>query len=381
MEGSMDWAELPVDILHSISRSVADPKDFVSFRAVCPQWRGHVSRTAHARFHPWILKSDNVGNSGDVLFYSLSSRKYHEIHVPALKDKRTRLAGFGAGHLVGIDRDDDLSAVLVNPLTGESTALPCLPGVFHGNLTYGFATDPEINGEEDLFVVVYNWWPNRHVRTNAAMWRRGGDASWVTMPSERFWARMPQHRRCLATEAPHVLEERELLAAAAAAPGIDIGVAGGGMAALAPGVDGAHLIEHEGQVRFMFRLEENGFPVDVPAAVAPGELLRPQVTFALQGMVGDNWEVIDWANVPELHDKIILQSQDSSCYVLPASDDDVVGLSKNSIYFFALQRLEEGEGYCLCKWDLLEQVATIMKQIPGDWTWNAGRWFLPTFKY
>uniref|UniRef100_K3XRM6 F-box domain-containing protein n=1 Tax=Setaria italica TaxID=4555 RepID=K3XRM6_SETIT len=315
----MNWAGLHADILESISARLTEPKDFISFRAVCPQWRETITRTAHARFLPWILKSDEVGVSVNVLFYSLSSEKYQEIHVPALKGRRTRLAGFGAGHLIGIDVDDDLSAVLVNPLTGESTALPRLPERFRGTITYGFAADHEMLREDDVSVAIYNWWPTGHVRIQVALWRRRGGHGWAVLPSERFWTRMPKQRSRLAAHGPEVLEGE---------------IAGDGEEGememqWVHDMDGAHLMEHGGQLR----------------------------------------------------DKVIFQSADTCCHVLPAGDN-FVGLSKNSIYFLDRRRRRgDAEAYCLCKWDLLQRVATVVEEIPGDWDWNLGRWFLPTLKY
>nr|TKW15865.1 hypothetical protein SEVIR_5G211400v2 [Setaria viridis] len=352
----MNWAGLHADILESISARLTEPKDFVSFRAVCPQWRETITRTAHARFLPWILKSDEVGVSVNVLFYSLSSEKYQEIHVPALKGRRTRLAGFGAGHLIGIDVDDDLSAVLVNPLTGESTALPRLPERFRGIITYGFAADPEMLREDDVSVAIYNWWPTGHVRIQVALWRRRGGHGWAVLPSERFWTRMPKQRSRLAAHGPEVLEGE---------------IAGDGEEGememqWVHDMDGAHLMEHGGQVRFLFRMEGNGL-----GAVLPGT--PPRVTFELRDMLGDNnWAAVDWADAPELRDKVIFQSADTCCHVLPAGDN-FVGLSKNSIYFVDRRRRRgDAEAYCLCKWDLLQRVATVVEEIPGDWDWNLG---------
>nr|CAB3473371.1 unnamed protein product [Digitaria exilis] len=109
MEGySRDWAGLVVDILECISSRLTDPNDFVSFRAVCPQWRDSIPIT-HARFSPWILNNDKVHGSGDIQFYSLGSGEIHKKHVPALEGKATRIAGGGRvrGHqwlAVGTDR-------------------------------------------------------------------------------------------------------------------------------------------------------------------------------------------------------------------------------------------------------------------------------------
>jgi hypothetical protein len=42
----------------------------------------------------------------------------------------------------------------------------------------------------------------------------------------------------------------------------------------------------------------------------------PRVSFMLQDMIGDNSVLIDWADPPEVRDKIILQSRDNQCYLL-----------------------------------------------------------------
>ncbi|TVU33189.1 hypothetical protein EJB05_24977, partial [Eragrostis curvula] len=368
MAESRNWASLPNDMVQCISDRLDDPLDFISFRAVCQPWREAITREAHGRFNPWILKSDRVGVDGKVLFHRMGSDKVLKLHVPALKGKRTRLAGFGAGHLIAIDVDDKLSAVLVNPLlpTAASTTLPRLPEwCVGGGVTYGFTTDPEMTpGDKDVFVVIYNWWPYPHAleRMDVAMWRCGSDAGWATVPAERFWSRMPFLRRRLAEHGPMGLEVLE-----------EDGVGNGAGMRWVPGLENAHLIEHDGMVRFLFREEDDWarFP-------------SPQVTFALQDMIGgENWALVNLADVPELHDKIILQSSDSSCYVLPARDDDSVGpLSKNCIYFFSWQHLEEGrQEYCLCKWDFLEHVSTVVKQMPGVWDCAEARWFLPTLKH
>ncbi|RLM93589.1 hypothetical protein C2845_PM08G17000 [Panicum miliaceum] len=137
-EGSNDWASLPWLVLEGVAGHLTEPKDFVRVRSVCPKWRDAIRLTAHRLFQPWIMIKEGPGDdrdSGGVLFHS----------VPALRGKR--VVGSGAGLLIGIDHHDDLSAVLVNPLTGESTALPRLADCFQfhgGGHTSGFATDDEI---------------------------------------------------------------------------------------------------------------------------------------------------------------------------------------------------------------------------------------------
>ncbi|TVU32625.1 hypothetical protein EJB05_24365, partial [Eragrostis curvula] len=267
MAESRNWAGLPNDPLRCISDRLNDAIDFMSFRAVCRPWRKAIQRKAHGRFRPWILKSDGVGVDGNVVFHRVSSDKLVKMHIPTLKGRRTRLAGFGAGHLIAIDADDKLSAMLVNPLLpAGSTALPRLPEWCDGGRTYGFATDPEMTGDEDVFIVIYNWWPFALDRMDVAMWRCGSDAGWATIPAERFWPRMPLLRSRLAKHGPMGLQLEEDVV---------------GMAWV-PGMANAQLMEHKGMVRFLVRQEDDGLPFP-----------WPRVTFALRYMVGDNWEAVD----------------------------------------------------------------------------------------
>ncbi|TVU04119.1 hypothetical protein EJB05_50314, partial [Eragrostis curvula] len=333
MARSRDWAAgLPEDMVRCISDRLAYPVDLISFRAVCPQWRNAVK---DGRFHPWILKSDESGVDANVVFYCLGSEKFIQLHVPELEGRR--LAGSGAGHLIVID-DEERSGVLVNPLlstaAGGTTMLPRLPEWRVGGDTYGFATDPKMTGDKDVFVVIYKWlYPRTY---HVAMWRRGSDAGWATIPSERFWTRMPMLRRRLAMGL-ELLEDDDA--------GND-----GGVPWVPGGVD-THVLEHEGP-----------------------EIMRGDQDWAAH---------VDWAEAQELRDKIILQTWDNPCYVLPVpAGDDFIGLRKNGVYFFNYQyRLEGGMlqgAYCLCRYDWLERVTTVVKRMSGSWDWGQGRWFLPT---
>nr|TKW15864.1 hypothetical protein SEVIR_5G211500v2 [Setaria viridis] len=311
--------------------------------------------------------------SGRVLFHSVSSDESHLIQLTALQGKR--VAGSGAGLLIGIDQRDDLSGVLVNPLTGKSTALPRLPDCFHGGVTSGFATDHQkINGKVEVIVVVWVWAPGRG--PTVALWLRGSDDGWATTYDAdpgRFWASLPQHWNRLVTHGPQVLEG-ELAAAADE----EKELANGGTAFL-PGSKAVYLVEHEGKVRFLF--EYYGYNPEMAAG--------KRVNFALNDMVGDGIANVDWADAPELQDKAIFRSgKDGACYVIPASDD--LGLSKNSVYYFDWRHLEEAEdgggrteAFCLCKVDMLEGVDTIVKQVPNPKcrAWETTTWFVPSFKF
>ncbi|KAK3161107.1 hypothetical protein QOZ80_1BG0071930 [Eleusine coracana subsp. coracana] len=315
MAESVDWTFLPEGVLRTISGRLADPQDFISFRAVCQSGK----RLCHAmptRFRPWIVeKGEEDDDSGNVLFYSIISEKFHLIHVEALEGKR--VVGYGAGLLLGIGMEDQLSAMLVNPLIGGATELPPLPECFRGMFTYGFATDPLMTSEEDIFVLVYNW-PTLQVRSNVAMCCRGDDAGWAMIPSENFWMGMPSHRNHLLTHGPHTLQLQ-----------LEQAIAPNEMAWV-PGMEAVHLIEHQGQV---WQLARQELVNNMPA-------MAPRANFVLQDMVGHNGgAAIAWDDALELRDKVTLQSEDCNSYVLPASD--FPGLCKNSIYFLSWERRDE----------------------------------------
>ncbi|KAF0918016.1 hypothetical protein E2562_021707, partial [Oryza meyeriana var. granulata] len=126
MEGTNEWAYLPANLLDSISSHLSEPEDFVRFHAICLQWRAVVPHKGHGFFQLWMMAGrwDGDENCDNLTFYSLSTKKTIKIHVPVIKGKWVVTSGFG--YIVAIDKDDDLSTVLVNPLTRETMALPRL---------------------------------------------------------------------------------------------------------------------------------------------------------------------------------------------------------------------------------------------------------------
>ncbi|KAF8670977.1 hypothetical protein HU200_050249 [Digitaria exilis] len=161
MEGySRDWAGLVVDILECISSRLTDPNDFVSFRAVCPQWRDSIPIT-HARFSPWILNNDKVHGSGDIQFYSLGSGEIHKKH----------------------GEEEDVFVV--------------------------------ING--------WRWAPIGQERLDhVPLWRLGDADGWATIPSARFWPMMAHYMSRLSKHGPMMLEEEMVMNASnALVPGME----------------------------------------------------------------------------------------------------------------------------------------------------------------
>ena len=112
-------------------------------------------------------------------------------------------------------------------------------------------------------------------------------------------------------------------------------------------------------------------------------------------MSSDSLTIVDWAYMPELRDKAIFLDEDSACYVIPTSDN-CGRLSKNIVYYcWRLLGLEEAEikddDNCsgwevgLRKWNMVDSVGTIVKQIPKqpnnmDMTRVTPTWSVPSFK-
>ena len=85
------------------------------FKAVCKGWNCACSGEARP-FDPWILKSEDIGESGVVTFASVADLQLFEVSFPALAGERTRLIGCGGfGRLVALDCIDWCTALMLNP--------------------------------------------------------------------------------------------------------------------------------------------------------------------------------------------------------------------------------------------------------------------------
>ncbi|KAF0924611.1 hypothetical protein E2562_010216 [Oryza meyeriana var. granulata] len=105
---------LHANLLDSISSHLREPEDFVRFRAIYP----------HGFFQPWMMASrwHKDENSNNATFYPISIDKTIKVHVHAIKGMW--VVAFRSNCLVVIDKDDDLSAVLVNPHTWKIMTVP-----------------------------------------------------------------------------------------------------------------------------------------------------------------------------------------------------------------------------------------------------------------
>lgn len=131
------WAELPADVLSEIARHLHDTADFLRFHAVCKPWRP--SSSPAAALHPWLVAPCGLFSSGMHFHWPFSTTKGRKgtylPHFPALRGRRFDATGAGRVLAAGV-YDDDRTASLVNPLTGDDTPLPLLP--------YTFARGPRV---------------------------------------------------------------------------------------------------------------------------------------------------------------------------------------------------------------------------------------------
>ncbi|KAJ4837243.1 hypothetical protein Tsubulata_045751, partial [Turnera subulata] len=122
---AVDWADLPPELLHSISQRLPVYSDYLRFRAVCRAWRSSTPRTPHhlpAQL-PWLLLPKSRRNQSRRAFFDLSARSYNLFHLPEIAHN-SRHCGSSHGWLVILD--DSPSVLLLNPLTRAKVYLPPL---------------------------------------------------------------------------------------------------------------------------------------------------------------------------------------------------------------------------------------------------------------
>uniref|UniRef100_A0A0E0C311 F-box domain-containing protein n=1 Tax=Oryza meridionalis TaxID=40149 RepID=A0A0E0C311_9ORYZ len=340
----MDWASLPADLLFSISSHLREPEDFVRFRAVCPQWRAAVSHEEHAFFQPWIMASrwHEDEYSENFVFYSLSTLKTIKVCVPDMKGKR--VAASGSGHLVAIDNDDDLSAVLVNPLSGKTMALPRLPEFFHDNGAHGWVT-----GEGVITVVLYNW-----MSENMALWYRGGGITmkgWAVVPRWKLRLRMSYYLRMLAVYG----DQMEM-----------------------------HLTDLGGDNEDSVVLLQETEKVELLGGCWPGsdELFKATTLYHHEWF--SLYRNVEQEEIPvhDIGNAMVVQSRDSCTrtYMIPASRDFAALSSRNAFYYLWKQFDAGGSYNALFKKCLASEELTFVKRLPEDWK-LSDEWFMPSLKY
>ncbi|CAO2211640.1 unnamed protein product [Urochloa humidicola] len=134
------WALLPGEVLGEVARHLHDAADFLRFHAACRPWRA--ASPSLAALHPWLVAPCGLFSSGmhfrrpfspppppDQKGSSSSSKSSLYLpHLPALRGRRFAAADAATGRLLAAGiYDDDPTASLVNPLTGDAAPLPPIP--------------------------------------------------------------------------------------------------------------------------------------------------------------------------------------------------------------------------------------------------------------
>ncbi|CAN6269275.1 unnamed protein product [Urochloa humidicola] len=136
---SSSWASLHEDLVGLIACRVlaGDLRDYIRFRAVCPNWRSSTASPRgrgiiDQRFHPrrWMLLPEGHGLypghgklHGFVRFFNLSTGDFVRVQLPLFRDHCVLDSIDG---ILLLQRDHDTIARLLNPFTGDILDFPPL---------------------------------------------------------------------------------------------------------------------------------------------------------------------------------------------------------------------------------------------------------------
>ncbi|CAK8543778.1 unnamed protein product [Lathyrus sativus] len=115
----VECAELPQEIIESISERLTIYSDYLRFRCVCRTWNYSVPKTP---LHlppqlPWLMLSHKS-------FFDLTANKLHLLDLPLSSSHATRICGSSFGWLVILNQISEVS--LLNPITHITLSLPSL---------------------------------------------------------------------------------------------------------------------------------------------------------------------------------------------------------------------------------------------------------------
>ncbi|EYU17546.1 hypothetical protein ABFS82_03G076700 [Erythranthe guttata] len=121
---TVDWSDLPPELLQTVATNLQTLSDYIRFRAVCKNWRGAASVTRRhlPREFPWLMLPLSRPFNRRGFFNPLTSN-LHRLTLPEASNSRRR-AGSSFGWLILIDESP--SIFLINPLTRDKFTLPPL---------------------------------------------------------------------------------------------------------------------------------------------------------------------------------------------------------------------------------------------------------------
>ncbi|KAJ9165904.1 hypothetical protein P3X46_020719 [Hevea brasiliensis] len=122
---TVDWTQLPPELIETISKSITVYADYLHSRAVCRTWRSSIPKNP---YHlppqlPWLMLPQSQYNQSHRAFFNLSTNKFHFLNLPEASH-RNRHCGSSHGWLIILD--DSPLVLLINPLTRAKFSLPPL---------------------------------------------------------------------------------------------------------------------------------------------------------------------------------------------------------------------------------------------------------------
>ncbi|KAJ4798958.1 F-box protein (DUF295) [Rhynchospora pubera] len=341
----MDWSDLPLDLLHLISKRLSDLSDFIRFRAVCKRWHCAAPIADPPRQLPWVVATrDGLPNT--VRFYSLSTGKIYSISFAEAKGKR--LLGSSHDYMLAFD-PKRRHLTLLNPFTRSEILLPPTDSDWHRPLYIG--PDPVQSGDD---VVVC--WHSSGILTVGSC--RPGDQEWkkIQIPEGAYGHTYYKGK--------YYVNERETLATKV----IDIKT-GATLLTIPP-----LICTKTGQPRRLDYL-----------VMSSGELLGVSGRKWTCNTIGDHKfevyqldnknEVARWIKIDSIGDRVLFLD-DTVGFCLRASEFE--GLKGDCIYFIAYLYKADADvlyEYPLCRYNLKNGRAEAA--VPGALV-NMSSWFFPS---
>ncbi|KAJ3680425.1 hypothetical protein LUZ60_016703 [Juncus effusus] len=339
----LDWANLPSELIHLISKKLSDFSDLFSFHSVCKPWHANGSKSDPPHQLPWLLKSRSP--ESDLTFYS-SSFKTLTFRLPEASGKI--LLGCTNRYFLSLDISHRFLS-LFNPITREEISLPFPDGYFDWispvyigkekvvliwgsndseNTCLGFCKI----GDKECRVVEGKYLKHGHLYFDGKCYvntRYGGCARIIDEVSGKEAGQITPHETV--TTRPTICK------------------AWGGS---------NYLIEASGEIFLIFRAHDEFSPVS-------------QSYFEIHRLDSSQDSNPKWTQITSIDDYVIFLDQTRG-FAIRASE--LRGHKGNCVYFLKYRVEEYEEAYVVCRYDLEEGWGEEL----GYEVQSGGSWFIPS---